>query len=125
MEKNEINNIASTWIQNAETFWAWNKLHEIVSESHDKAWPIVIEIAKNSDSNEVLGSLAAGPLEDMLCAHGDVYYELVEKNANDVFNFKRALLMGININGEGSEKIKKLIAKIGDESVRDGWNQYL
>jgi hypothetical protein len=119
------NKLIEAWIQNQETFWALEKLDDIVNRSHDDAWPIVIEIAKRTDSEDVLGSLAAGPLEDMLCAFGDHYYDLVRKASEECFNFKRSLLMGIRINGEGSERIKELIQKIGEESIRDGWNPHL
>lgn len=125
MNESEKMSLVRHWIQNQETFWAWIKLHDIVDRSHDEAWPIVIEIAKNTTSDEVLGSLAAGPMEDMLCAYGDDYYELVKSAADSIFSFKRALLMGIRINGPGSEKIKELIIEIGQESVDEGWNPNL
>ena len=125
MNKNEKNILIKDWILNQKTFWAWEKLYSIVVRSHDEAWPIVIEIAEKATSDDVLGSLAAGPMEDMLCAYGDHYYDLIKKASETSFNFKRALLMGIRITGPGSEKIKKLINEIGKESVENGWNPHL
>ena len=108
-----------------DTSWAYDKLLEIVARSHGEAWPVVIEIAKRSSSGLVLRALAVGPMEDMLCSGGDYYFEGVKRASEECFNFKRALLMGIRITGPGSEKIKKLITEIGEESLRDGWNPEL
>lgn len=125
MDTSHKRKLISAWIQHQETYWAWELLHEIVGRSHDEAWPLVIEIAKKSESDDVLGALAVGPMEDMLCAYGDHYFDRVKTAADDCFNFRRALLMGIRIEGERSEKIKQLILEIGKESIQNGWNPNL
>ncbi|WP_185234336.1 DUF6869 domain-containing protein [Teredinibacter franksiae] len=125
MDIEQNNRLIDDWITNQKTFWAWEKLHQITDRSHDEAWLLVIEIAKRSDSEDVLGALAAGPMEDMLTAFGDYYYELILQASSRCKNFKKALLMGIRITGEGSEKVKELIASIAKEAVREGWHPSL
>ncbi len=125
MNHEENSRLAKVWIKQSETHWAYEKLLDILNESHDKAWPVIFEIAKNSCSLDVLGMLAAGPLEDILCQDSDCYLELIGEQAGKCENFRIALLLGIRITGKGSGNVKKYIDRLHEKAISEGWHPNL
>lgn len=50
----------------------------LVEEDPEQAWATILQILPQTDSSRVLGQLAAGPLEDLLSYHGELFIERVE-----------------------------------------------
>jgi hypothetical protein len=101
LDETVMREIAQTWIQfhylsegSAERnglFWAYELLDDLVKENPEEAWK-VIEIIRRSDGGDViLSNLAAGPLEDLLCEHGDLFIDCIENAAKDDAPFRKLL----------------------------------
>ena len=52
------------------------------SSSPEDTWEIILGILAQAPSDRALGSLAAGPLEDLLSRHGPSIIERVEREAH-------------------------------------------
>lgn len=80
----DLETLADTYLQlhatqRNEDFWAWEKVSEIVrSGDLDKAWNITLLLLQKA-SDEALGFVAAGPLEDIIDGYGDEALDRVEE----------------------------------------------
>ena len=75
-----------------DLFWAWEELENLVDDSPDDAWRIILEIAQRTDNQLVQANLAAGPLENLLVKHGIDFIERVETATHQVPAFTRVIL---------------------------------
>lgn len=116
----EPESLVDAWILQAENFWAFEKLRELIVANDYVALSVIFDIAAKAKSDEVLGRLAVGPLEDMLHAHGDSYLDRIKEYAAKNPKFARCLLMGIRITGPNSEKTQKFIEKLAKKAVQNG-----
>lgn len=116
----ELESLADAWILQAENFWAFMKLRDLVNTRGDVALSVIFDIATKAKSDEVLGSLAAGPLEDMLHAYADSYLDRIKEHAEKNPKFARCLLMGIRITGPNSEETQKFIEELAKKAVQNG-----
>ena len=90
--------VASWFVYNAK-FWAWEGLQELVKDDPEKAWQAIEMLACHPNADDVLDSIAAGPLEDLLAAHGARFVARVEQQARRDDRF-RACLGGVWLNPE-------------------------
>ena len=60
-----------------ERFWAYEELDDLCTDSPEDTWEVILGILAQSPSDRALGSLAAGPLEDLLSRHGPSIIERV------------------------------------------------
>jgi hypothetical protein len=64
----------------AEDFWAWERVHEIVQGGDlDSAWEITLLLLQKAQTDDALGHVAAGPLEDIVDGYGDQALDRVEE----------------------------------------------
>ena len=70
------------------------EFEEILSNSADRAFDIIMLILEKSDDPIILSNLSAGPLESLLARHGDLVIEKIEYEANRCSKFK-CLLNGV------------------------------
>jgi len=87
----EDERIVASWFVCKDKDWASEALNELVREDPDKAWAVVELLVERADSDELLGSIAAGPLEDLLRKHGAMLVSRVEEKARRDLRFKRCL----------------------------------
>ena len=120
MKLNVARRIAKGWIEHRATLWAEEALEELLETSHDDAWPVIFEILADPLSDEILLSLAVGPIEDILTSHADLYVEMLNQKLPLLPQLKRCLIMGINITGPNSEQVKNLVGELRKEAIRDG-----
>lgn len=71
--------------------WAHDKLSDLSRDDPDACWEAIIYIMKRAPDDYILGSLAAGPLEDLLVYHGEEMIDQVEREAQSSRQFKKAL----------------------------------
>jgi|SRR5690349_2960826 len=71
--------------------WAWEKLHRLVRALPERAWPILLRTLELAPSETAVDVIAAGPLEDLLCFHGEAFIERIEKQAKADPHFRFAL----------------------------------
>ena len=69
--------------------WANEELMELVWDDPERAWPIILAILERDPPIWILPVLAAGPLEDLLRAHGPRFIDRVEQEAlaNERFRY--------------------------------------
>src|SRR5262249_49990756 len=78
----EMNKIAQAWIElyrlpedsleRKQKFWSHDRLWQLIQDEPEAAWSI-IQVIRREGSDIILANLAAGPLEDLLVAHGDQF----------------------------------------------------
>ena len=83
--------LINAWITNVQTHWAIIELDNMADAAPEKAWPLILNILEGDQSNEVLQSLSAGPIEDLLVSHGDDFIDRIEAEAGKNKAFKKCL----------------------------------
>lgn len=68
------------------------------AENADEAWEIILAIHQRPLSNKAIAMLAAGPLENLLSRHGELFIERIEELARLDPKFNH-LLGGVWQNG--------------------------
>jgi hypothetical protein len=71
--------------------WAWDKLDRLMRALPERAWPILLRLIELAPSDTAVDVIAAGPLENLLCLHGEAFIERVEKQAKADSRFRFAL----------------------------------
>ena len=104
MTDEELGTLATGWIKyrldpkNEGTWDAWNRsseyLDEAVENSPLDAWRMILVIYGLDQSKWIQGSLAAGPIEQLLSDHGPQMIETVEMQASNDPLFAK-LLAGV------------------------------
>jgi hypothetical protein len=84
--------LQKSWHKSGENnpfFWAFEDVWELVADKPQDAFAFILAVLKRDDSMVVLANLSAGPLEDLLGAHGDLLIDQVEQEArrNPAFAF--------------------------------------
>ena len=97
----KVDEIARTWIEYQELsdgskkvdekFWAVDALQSITDNDPELLWQIILLIYGQVTSEESLGALAAGPLEDLLATHGEAFIDRIEKIAMEDQKMRRVL----------------------------------
>ncbi len=100
LDPSEMSRIAEAWVdlnrlpqnsaQRDGKFWSWERLRELIHQDPESAWSI-IQIIRREGSDLILANLAAGPLEDLLVAHGDRFIDRVEALAQQDMQFRKLL----------------------------------
>ena len=92
----DLDTLLATWIRYAvekrpEDFWAWDRVSSSSSGSDtEAAWNLVVALVRNAP-DEVLGSVGAGPLENLLNAHGAMLVDWIVGEAQRDHRFREAL----------------------------------
>lgn len=95
-----------------ENFWAYEKFDELVKCSPDIAFELIIRTLAQTENDDVLDNLAAGPLEDLVRVHGERFIGQIEVQARKDEKFRR-LLGGLWTVGEPNiwARIEKLVGE--------------
>jgi hypothetical protein len=102
-----MDNLKEKWIEYHSTndkslFGAWECLNTLVFEQPEKAWTVVLGILEQTNSDDIISSLAAGPLEDLLSEHGDIFIDEVELKTRQNPKFTK-LILGVLQGGMSKE----------------------
>jgi hypothetical protein len=97
----ELDNIADAWIklhhlpeeseERERNFWAFMRLRELIRDDPEAAWSVIGKMLERDTSDVVLSNVGAGPLEDLLVAHGARFIDRIEKRAESDTTFKKVL----------------------------------
>lgn len=71
--------------------WAERKLSELTRIEPDLCWELILSILSRDRTERTLANLAAGPLEDLLSAHGERLIDRVEDRAQRDAIFRQVL----------------------------------
>ncbi len=72
-------------------FWAWEAVEDLVRREPEHAWAAIVELVRHAPDDSVLASIAAGPLEDLLCHHPYAMIDRVEQLALEDTKFRRCV----------------------------------
>lgn len=105
MEMEELNEWVNAYIEVQESanpsdenhpcYWSVEKFADMEMDHPDLNWAAMLEIISRTTSDNVIRSLADGPLEELVELHGAEYIDKIEKTAQSNLNFRlllRALL---------------------------------
>ena len=75
----QVREAAEAWITKREGNWTEDheKLAGLIHSNPDSALATIFAVMQMTDDDKLLGSLAAGPLEDFLGVHGEAYIDAV------------------------------------------------
>lgn len=76
-----------------EDWWAFDQVDHLIKKSGDlaRAWEVTFHLIMQSESNEMLSSVAAGPLEDLLDVHSHHALDLLEQGCRNNPQLQSAL----------------------------------
>ena len=90
--------LAATWIalqyakinsaEHTSKFWSFEEMARLQTSDPERCWAIILKIFALDQSDHLLANLAAGPLEDLLAAHGERFIERVETLARQEPRFR-------------------------------------
>jgi hypothetical protein len=100
-------NLAKAWIALQTTpqhsseynslFWSFEQTYDLVREEPMEAWKLILTIWSLDRSTPTRRSLSAGPIEELLCFHGDFMIPHIERQAKADPSFA-TLLGGVRQN---------------------------
>jgi hypothetical protein len=95
------NQLLSAWVQLQyahrerkpldSLLWAHAVLDEICDKNPRVCLRLIVLILERDPSDFIMGNLAAGPLEDLLCRYGPSIIDAVEAEAEERKNFRQLL----------------------------------
>ncbi len=71
--------------------WASSKLIDMVYEWPEELWRLIPDIINQDSSDQILGALGAGLIEDLILYHGEEYIDRIILYAEKNRDFERAL----------------------------------
>jgi hypothetical protein len=99
--KDERNKLAKAWITLQTTpqhapeynslFWSFTQTYDLVREDPVEAWKLILTIWSLDQSIPIRKSLSAGPIEELLCYHGEYIIPRIERQAKADPSFARLL----------------------------------
>jgi hypothetical protein len=72
-------------------FWAWEVARNLIDDDPPEAWRLILELVDKAPDETVLGSVAAGELEEFLVTHASEFIDRIEAEARNNSRFKTAL----------------------------------
>jgi hypothetical protein len=87
----ELDELLDRWFISEECFWAWSEVHWLIDEEPAKGWEAIQALLRHATSDEALGSIGAGSLEDLIGHHPADFIEPIERLAAENERFRRAL----------------------------------
>ena len=90
----EVVPFAQQWLAEWRTAkWsvATDRLRDAIRDDPEVAWSLIGQLVATASDDEDLDMIGAGPLEDLLCDHGPLFIDRVEKLAVSDRGFRRSL----------------------------------
>jgi hypothetical protein len=94
-------------------FWAWEHVDRAVRRSPELGIPIVMQLIDDAPDDSALMYVAAGPLEDLLCKHGELVAPELPSLAIDHPRLVQAL-RGV----WGRQRMKASVVEVIDRLLR-------
>jgi hypothetical protein len=94
----DLRNLADTYLRHSrfhsdDDFWAWEEVHRIIKTDPDKAWRVTLLLLDKAESDNEVGVIAAGPLEDLIDTHGHKAFDRIEPECEHNARLQLALSM--------------------------------
>ena len=77
-DSGEVRELAEGWLTKQRGDWTEDdeRLYSILHTEPDRALSVIFAVMQLTDDEQILGGLAAGPLEDFLGVHGEAYLDI-------------------------------------------------
>jgi hypothetical protein len=72
-------------------FWAWEAARDLINDDPHEAWLLILELVGKAPDSQVLGTVAAGELEEFIHAHAGAFIDRIEVEARRNGRLKEAL----------------------------------
>lgn len=109
MPTEDQESLVQSWLTFKRHWWAFDALDDLCRDNPEKAWLVVAALVEAADTEELLGAVGAGPLEDLLSEHGATFVDRAETEARTNAKFAAAL-RNVWLSEQGSETTKRLLA---------------
>ncbi len=74
-----------------KNWWAVEQFLNLPRENPELIWELILKIIEKETDKDLLGMLAAGPIEDLMCEYGEEIIDRVEKEAQSSSLFKNCI----------------------------------
>jgi hypothetical protein len=101
MNKNERDKLIRSWIFAQKLginnpgyekhSWAVDRVINLAIDDPEELWEIIFQILELDNSEQIIKAVGAGPLEDLMVQHGEIFIDRVEKQASKSEVFKSAM----------------------------------
>ena len=90
----EVRRAAEDYITAPDPSLLFDSLYGWINTERDCALAMICAVAQITDDGAILDALAAGPLEDLLCVHGEAMLDTIRVLAREHLIF-RSLVRGV------------------------------
>lgn len=107
--------IIEAWFEYEPNFWAHGELQHLCGTDPGLAWSITQDLLTRAESDDEIGAIAAGPLEDLLCKHSGLLWPEIVAKAHTDRRFVLAL-QGVWVfesEGEVYQRFQELMRDVG------------
>lgn len=111
MQPDEELRVAHSWLEVQRHWWAWEQVHRLSEGDPHAAWSLLGTLVDLADSDELLGDIGAGPLEDFVRAHATQFIRELEMKAATDPRFRR-LLSNVLI-PSGNDEVSRRLVELG------------
>lgn len=101
--------LIEAWLGIQENWWAHDELELLCESNPERGWSVVTELIERAPSREVLKTVAAGPLEDLLRAHASALIDRLESVAAQSSRWQEALAV-VRVPDDDQAATRRLIA---------------
>src|SRR5687767_11130920 len=91
MPAHDDRKLVEAWLTMQRNWWAYETLDRLCDGEPEKAWDLVLAIVDAADSDDLLETIGAGPLENVLDKHAPQLVGRVEAALADHPGLARAL----------------------------------
>jgi Family of unknown function (DUF6869) len=97
-----------------EDHWEWEECQRIVKADLSAAWKLMLLMLKRAESDDALGRVAAGPLEDFIDLYGHKALDLIEEACKNNSRLQVALSqVGVLFHYDEFDRWYALLCKYG------------
>jgi hypothetical protein len=92
MDHSNLDTLTDAYLRgHHEDHWAWEEWQRIVKADLNAAWKLTLLMLERAGSDDRLGRVAAGPLEDLIELHGHKALDLIEEECKKNSRLQAAL----------------------------------
>src|SRR3954452_14769854 len=81
MPSTEVDELVSAWLTYQRNLWSYSALVDLCTQNPEAAWFVLLRILALVEGDEMLQTIGAGPLEDLLKMHSSTLVARVEAEA--------------------------------------------
>lgn len=81
MTSPDTDRLVAAWLTYQRNWWAYSAMEELCVKDPESALLVLLRMVSAADNNEMLETIGAGPLEDLLQDHGSTVVAQVEAEA--------------------------------------------